>query len=196
MFVRTENASVFLRLYPAVSAIVACQIIFFFLSSLPVPLSNNIFKMFIGFNAAVWKGEYWRLVTSLFLHLHLGHLIVNAISLLLFGPGLEKLLGRWRFLVAYIGSGMLANVATLFLAPPVYTHLGASGAIFGLLGVYGYLAFFHRPIIQKHHAQVIAAVLAIGLMMSLTASHTNTIAHLFGFLSGAILAPFLSTPVK
>lgn len=196
MFSRTENVHTFLRSYPIVSAIVLAHIVFFFMFSVPTPLFNNILKTLIGFNAAIFQGEYWRLVTPLFLHLHIGHMIVNSVSLVLFGPALEKMIGKWMFLVAYIGSGILANVATLFLAIPMYSHLGASGAIFGLFGVYSYLAFFHRHIINRQHAQIIFAVLTVGLMMTLATPHMNIIAHFFGFLSGAILAPFVASHPK
>ncbi|WP_027410264.1 rhomboid family intramembrane serine protease [Anoxybacteroides tepidamans] len=196
MFVRTENASTFFRLYPVVSTIIVAHVIFFLLSSIPTPLSNNILKTLIGFNAAIFQGEYWRLVTPLFLHVHLGHMIVNSVSLTLFGPALEKIIGKSMFLVAYVGSGVLANVATLFLAPPMYSHLGASGAIFGLLGIYSYLVFFHREIMNQHYSHIIFAALIVGFIMTLTATHTNIISHFFGFLGGAILAPFVAFRTK
>ncbi|MBB5325997.1 membrane associated rhomboid family serine protease [Anoxybacillus tepidamans] len=193
---RTENVHTFFCSYPIVSTIILINIVFFFMFSIPALLFNNILKTLIGFNAAIVQGEYWRLITPLFLHLHIGHMIINSVSLVLFGAALEKIIGKWMFLVAYIGSGILANVATLLFAPIMYKHLGASGAIFGLFGVYSYLAFFHRHIINRQHAQIIFAVLTVGLMMTLATPHMNIIAHFFGFLSGAILAPFVASHPK
>jgi rhomboid protease GluP len=193
MFVRTENPSTFFRLYPIVSFLVLIHIVFFLIFLIPGSFSNNLLKALIGFNLVIFKGEYWRLITPLFLHVHLVHMLVNSVSLILFGPALEKILGKWRFFLAYIGGGILANIATLFLAPPMYTHLGASGAVFSLFGIYSYLAFFHQHIIQRPHAHIIFAILLIGFVVTLTGANLNIIAHFFGFLSGAIIAPFIAS---
>ncbi|MBA2876356.1 rhomboid family intramembrane serine protease [Thermaerobacillus caldiproteolyticus] len=192
MFTRTENVHTFLRLYPVVSILVSSHFLFWFMFFLNTPATDSILKTLIGFNAAVWKGEYWRLVSPLFLHLHFGHMIVNSISLLLFGPALEKMLGKWKFIIAYIGSGLFANIATLFLLPAMYSHLGASGAIFGLFGIYSYLIIFRNDVIDQQHAHIIIAVLCIGFFMTITTPNMNTVAHLFGFLGGAIIAPFVA----
>jgi rhomboid protease GluP len=193
MFTRTENFQTFLRLYPIVSTIVAFHLIFLLILSVQMPLSDKILETLVGLNAAIFQGEYWRLVSPLFLHLRVGHMMINSLSLILFGPALEKILGKWKFIAAYIGSGIFANIATLFLLPPMYSHLGASGAIFGLFGVYSYLILFHKDIINRQHAQIIIAVLVIGFIMTLTTPNINIIAHLFGFLGGAIIAPFVAS---
>jgi rhomboid protease GluP len=193
MFTRTENFQTFVRLYPLVSIIVVIHVIFWSFLSIQTKFSDFVLEKLIGMNAYIRAGEYWRLLTPLFLHLHFGHMIINSLSLVLFGPALEKMLGRWNFIIAYIWSGIFANIATLFFLPPMYSHLGASSSIFGLFGLYSYLIILHKNIIDRRHTQIIIATLCIGFIMTMTTPNINAIAHIFGFLGGAMIAPFVAS---
>ena len=85
------------------------------------------------FGPAVARGEWWRLVTSGFLHSGAIHLGLNMFVLYLLGPGLERILGRLGFLALYAAGLTAASVGALLLSPTALT-VGASGAIFGLMG--------------------------------------------------------------
>ncbi|MEK6858380.1 MAG: rhomboid family intramembrane serine protease [Nanoarchaeota archaeon] len=76
-------------------------------------------------------GEPWRFVTAIFLHGDLGHLLYNMFALLFFGGVLERLVGGKRFLLVYFVTGIGANLFSVFFYP---SSLGASGAIFGVIG--------------------------------------------------------------
>lgn len=86
-------------------------------------------------HAFMHGGEYWRLLTAGFVHVGLGHLAVNMITLYFFGPQIEGLLGPARFLAIYFGSEVLANLLTLWKHGDnaAYSAAGASGAISGVL---------------------------------------------------------------
>ncbi|RAK15683.1 membrane associated rhomboid family serine protease [Anoxybacillus vitaminiphilus] len=193
MFLRTENVQTFVRLYPTVSSIIVTHVICWTFFSIETTFANFLLEKLIGINVYIRMGEYWRLFTPLFLHLHFGHMMINSLSLILFGPALEKMLGTCKFIIVYIWSGTFANVATLFFLPPLYSHLGASSAIFGLFGVYIYLIIIHKNIIDRRHAQIIITSLCIGIVMTVTNPNINTIAHTFGFLGGATIAPFIAS---
>lgn len=129
--------------------------------------------------------EPWRMITALFAHSQgsIFHILLNMYSLFVFGPIMERLLGRWRFLALYLISGFGGSVAVLWLAP-TSAVVGASGAIFGLLG-----AFF---VIQRrlggNNIQlliVIAINLVIGFMPGFQISWQ---AHLGGLIAGAAVA--------
>jgi membrane associated rhomboid family serine protease len=93
-------------------------------------------SFFVQVNPLVWEGWVWMLFTSLFLHANLLHLGGNVLFLLIFGTVLEEQVTRKRWLVTYFASGLTGNLAFLFLGPFLGQEigLGASGAIYGLLG--------------------------------------------------------------
>lgn len=81
----------------------------------------------------VANGEWWRLFSSMFLHVNFFHLLTNMYSLYFAGSILEQVIGRWRFLLLYVASG-LAGGAGALIDKPLTPTVGASGAIFGILG--------------------------------------------------------------
>jgi rhomboid protease GluP len=196
MFVRRENARAFFRLYPVVSILIILHIVMWLMFVVRFSIMEPLWERMIGFNAAIRQGEYWRLVSPLVLHVRFEHMMINSISLLLFGPALEQMLGKSKFLLLYIGSGIGANIATFFLLPAMYSHVGASGAIFGLFGMYGYLIVFRRDTIDKQHSRLLLAVISISLFIAFTAPDVNMVAHLFGLLTGGIIAPFISSRLR
>ncbi len=82
----------------------------------------------------VADGAYWRLLTVAFLHLQFFHILFNMYALAIFGPVLEQLLGRLRFLALYLVGALASSVAVYWLAGPRTFTVGASGAIFALFG--------------------------------------------------------------
>nr|WP_299094622.1 rhomboid family intramembrane serine protease [uncultured Metabacillus sp.] len=189
MFTRTENFQTFLKLYPVVSFLVGIHIFFWLLFQLSIPTLQILLSLLDGYNAGIANGEYWRLVTPIFLHISFGHLFFNTISLILFAPALEQLLGKGKFIPFYLGAGMIANIATFLLEPQQYSHIGASGAIFGLFGAYLFMVFFRKGMIDQANSQVIISILVIGLIMTFFNANINIVAHIFGFIGGFALAP-------
>lgn len=190
MFIRTESFRGFLRLYPTISVIIAIHFVLWLVISL-FPFGTNLLNLFVGFNYGVSEGEYWRLFTPIILHAGFAHLLFNSFSLVLFGPYLERLLGPTRFIISYIFCGFIANLATYFLESPDYLHLGASGAIFGLFGIYFYMVLNRKDLIDQANSQIIMVILAIGLVMTFTGGNINILGHLFGVISGAAIAPII-----
>jgi rhomboid protease GluP len=87
-------------------------------------------------NEAVWHGAVWMLLTSMFLHANPAHLLGNVIFLLIFGTSLEEQVPVRKWLVTYFSSGIVGNIAFLFLGGDAM-GVGASGAIWGLLAAAG-----------------------------------------------------------
>src|SRR4051812_49971100 len=92
----------------------------------------------IGFgakvNSSIDRGEYWRLVTPIFIHIGFLHIAFNSYALWIVGPQVEKLYGGSRFVILYVLTG-IAGVAGSYFYHPLSQSAGASGAIFGLFGV-------------------------------------------------------------
>lgn len=187
MFTRTENFREFIRFYPIVSIIISIHIGLYLLTVLPIFPNNWFIETFSGVNLYIMEGEYWRLLTPTFMHSGFSHMLFNSFSLLLFGPALERMLGKGKFLTVYLVSGLLANIATLLIEPLTYTHVGSSGAIFGLFGYYLSIIIFRKHWLTKENAQIVLTLTVISIIMTFIQPNINVTAHLFGLLSGFLL---------
>ena len=139
-------------------------------------------------NRAIAAGQVWRLVTPLFVHGGIVHLLVNMYSLNVLGPLVERLFGPRRMLALYLLAGVGGSVASLALTPAA--SVGASGAIFGLLGALAaFLALHRRALGPAGRLQLrqLAFVALLNLGLGLTPGIDNA-AHLGGLISGAALA--------
>jgi membrane associated rhomboid family serine protease len=187
MFIRTESFKEFIRYYPVITFIVLIHILVYLATVLPIFPNSVLFENLMGVNLYIVEGEYWRLVTPIFLHSGFAHMLFNSFSLVLFGPALERILGKGRFIALYLATGIIGNIATLILKPLTYTHVGSSGAIFGLFGIYIAMVIFRKDLMSRENAQVILTMAVIGLIMTFIQANINVTAHLFGFISGFIL---------
>ena len=94
---------------------------------------STIFDHGVLYLPFVAQGDWWRLMTAAFLHFGIFHLAVNMYSLYWVGSLLEHVIGRWKFLLLYLASGLAGSAGALIVTPNAFT-VGASGAIFGILG--------------------------------------------------------------
>ncbi|MFG6121487.1 rhomboid family intramembrane serine protease [Thalassobacillus sp. B23F22_16] len=193
MFVRTENFKEFLRFYPIVSTLVAIHLVLWMLIDLfQFGFAHDWLRAGIGLNTAITAGEYWRLVTPIFLHAGLGHALFNSFSLVLFGPALEQMLGKVKFVVMYLFAGIIGNIATYLFNPDSYIpHLGASGAIFGIFGVYLYMVANRKHLIDQANSQIVMVILVIGVVMTFVRPNINILGHIGGLAGGFFIAPLV-----
>ncbi len=197
MFIRTESFKDFLQFYPLVSIIIAFQIGIWLLAALVPPLGDWVYNFGVGWNYGISQGEYWRLVTPIFLHAGIGHIVFNSFALVLFAPALEQMLGKAKFLLVYFFAGIAANILTYIVEPsPMFTHVGASGAIFGLFGLYLFMVFFEKRLIDPQNAKLILIISVISLVMTFFRGNINIAGHLFGFIAGFALGPVLLKNVE
>ncbi|MFC0190425.1 rhomboid family intramembrane serine protease [Fictibacillus aquaticus] len=190
MFVRDESFKTFIQRYPVVTFLVALQIAVYLLINF-APFGRSLYVWFAGSNYFIETGEYWRLVTPIITHVSFSHVLFNSFSMVLFAPALEIILGKVRFFAAYLLSGVLANVATFWLMPLDYVHIGASGSIFGLFGIYVYILYNRREYLNRSNRQILLTVLVLSLIMTFMDDRINIAGHLFGLIAGAALGPIL-----
>jgi rhomboid protease GluP len=130
-------------------------------------------------------GEYWRLATAIFLHASLFHLLLNSWALFLFGTIVESTFGTVRFAALYLISGFVGAAASYAIGPPVRVSVGASGAIFGLLGAF--LAHnLRRRNLSMARGNVRFALVLVGLniVFGVTVPGIDNAAHLGGLAAG------------
>lgn len=141
-------------------------------------------------------GQWWRLLTSIFLHGGLMHLVANMVGLLFVGVFLEPILGRKKFLAIYLLTGVLASVTSLWWHTATVS-IGASGAIFGLYGLF--LALMLLKVFPKEFSNtfLVTTLIFIGynLLIGLTGGIDNA-AHLGGLISGFIIGLILTPTLK
>lgn len=144
-------------------------------------------------NGLVAEGEWWRLLTSAFLHVGLMHLAFNMYALYLFGPELEGKVGSLPFALLYAASAIGGGVASYVFGPADYVAVGASGAIFGLFGAWLFVAYRMRqsPGGRNLLSQLLA-MLAINLALPLLLPNIGWLAHLGGLVTGALVAAIWS----
>lgn len=199
MFFRSETFKDFIRFYPTVTIIIGIQLFIWLNTFFSTSLGDMIFSFGIGWNAAIEVGQYWRFVTPIFIHdpSNIMHLLFNSFSLVLFGPALEQMLGKLKFTFIYLFSGIVGNVFTYLAEPGLnYMHYGASGAVYGLIGLYIYMAFSRKDLIDPSSRQIVITIGVIGLIMTFLRPGINIYAHLFGFIGGLALGPLVLAKAK
>lgn len=196
LFTRRESFKEYIRYYPVVSMILLIHILLFLATNLPVFPTKSIMEYLIGVNLYITQGEWWRLITPIFIHGSFSHLLFNSFSIFLFGPGLERLVGKSKFLLIYFITGIAANIITLILEPLTYVHLGSSGAIFGLFGYYISMVVFRKDMISQSNAQIIMTIAALSLIMTFLQPNINIVAHIFGFLAGLVFGTLTESKGK
>jgi rhomboid protease GluP len=146
--------------------------------------------------ALVAEGEVWRLLTSVFLHSGFAHLAMNMISLYFLGSFAEVSFGRGRFLALYFISGIAGGLAYLYFGAFNSPAVGASGAIFGLLGgVFGFAIrrgtfSLRNPVINQ-----LLVLTAINLFLGATIPNVSNIAHIGGLVGGFVFAYLMAPTV-
>src|SRR5213596_2812683 len=145
-------------------------------------------------NEEIARGQWWRFVTPIFIHIGLLHLFFNSYALWIVGPQVEKLYGSTRFVILYVVTGV-AGVFGSYFYHPQSISAGASGAIFGLFGVL--LAFGIRyrnaipPFFKRAVGTGVLPVIVINLIIGFTIPQIDNSAHIGGLLAGAALAAII-----
>jgi rhomboid protease GluP len=139
-------------------------------------------------NELVFKGEWWRIISSFFMHGGIVHLLSNMLVLVFLGNMTELVLGKLKYLIFYFIAGVLGNLLSMYMLPDAVC-VGASGAVFGMFGVF--LAFLLRGVYQKEfsNAMLSSAILwiVINIISSIFTPQINLWAHLGGLVSGFVM---------
>jgi len=149
---------------------------------------DDIFYLLVQINSkVVYDLELWRLVTSMFLHGDLLHLFSNMFSLLIFGSYIELSFSKFKFVLIYFISGFLGSLFTVFLLPLNTISLGASGAIFGLIGAVLSMLILDR----KNPLIILGLIYVFYFVITSFRPGINYFAHIFGLLGGFIIGYLL-----
>lgn len=188
---------------PATGALIAANIIVFavmavFTGSEALLGPSNQVLMNFGADQGLkaMNGEYWRILTNIFVHIGLLHCFMNMWVLGQLGPNVERQFGSSKFTITYFFTGIIASLASIY-SNPLKTSAGASGAVFGMLGLWmGFLIANrsrYRVDFLKSHMTSLFVFLAYVLYKGFTQNGIDNAAHLGGLAAG-FLCSLLITP--
>jgi membrane associated rhomboid family serine protease len=184
-----------LRGAPAVIVFILLNVAVFCIELWRGALANPVILHRLGaldFFAVIQRGEFWRLISALFLHFNFLHLGFNLFALYVLGPPLEKVLGTIRFAICYLisGIGSTAGVVllTLFKIVKPAELVGASGCVMGIVGAWaGFLLRHHQMWQAKQRLLNILLIIAIQVAFDISTPEVSTSAHLCGLVTGFVL---------
>ena len=153
-----------------------------------------LMKAGLVYAPAVAAGEWWRIITSAFLHFGVLHLALNMYGLYLFGPIIEQMYGHVEYLVAYLLCAVGGSVLTI-LAAPDSGAAGASGAIFGLLGMAFVVSRRHHVMLDRRTRAILSQVgtlLVINLVLTFSLRGISWTGHVGGLAVGVVIGWLLA----
>lgn len=142
------------------------------------------------YNPAIADGQLWRLLSSVFLHGDFMHILFNGYALFIWGPMTERLFGRAKMLMIFVLSGLMGSLASYAFSPSV--AVGASGAIFGLLGALLTLRWHDRNMFRRLFGPQLIIILVFNLINGFTSSNIDNFGHLGGLAGGFLTAWMLN----
>lgn len=180
-----ELAKIFLKKdQPIVTySIILLNIIVFMLSLLDY---NMIINYFANYYINVKNGEIYRLLTACFVHANFLHIFFNMYALYYIGPMVEKYYGKLKYLLIYLGSGIMGSLFSVVLSNNV--SIGASGAIFGLFGSMLYFGYKYRATLDGFVRSGIIPVLFINLILGFIVPNIDVYGHIGGLVGGLLLS--------
>lgn len=164
-----------------------------------IDLNSNVLRKYgalVNLNSMNSNVELYRLITSIFLHGGLIHLVCNMYSLYIIGPQLESFFGKVKYSIIFIGSGLIGNLLTLAFLQDTYVSVGASGAIFGLLGALIYFGYHYRVYLSSVIKSQIIPLIILNLVIGFMLTSINNLAHIGGLVGGVLLSMAVGVKYK
>lgn len=150
---------------------------------------------FSNYGPFVKDGDIYRLLTAGFLHVSVIHLLCNMYALYVIGPQIESYFGKTKYLIIYLGSLITGNLLSIMFNPGT-PSIGASGAIFGLLGAMLYFGYHYRVFLDDVIKSQIIPIIMLNLLLGFMASNIDSAGHIGGLIGGILLAKAVGVKYK
>lgn len=147
-----------------------------------------------AYTPLILEGQWYRLVTSMFLHFGIGHLLNNMVLLLFLGDTLEGMVGKWKYLLIYLGGGIIGNLVSLIIdcrTGQVAVSAGASGAVFAVIGGILVILIKHKGRFRDMTASRVLFMMALSIYYGFQSTGIDNAAHVGGALGGILLTMLL-----
>ena len=136
----------------------------------------------------IQNGQIYRLITSMFLHSDIIHIACNMYALYILGPVVERYYGKTKFLIIYMLSGILGSIFSAAFMSADTISIGASGAIFGLLGSIAYFTYYYRATLQGLLRSQILPVILLNLALGFMIPGIDVSGHIGGLIGGILVS--------
>ena len=173
--------------------IIAINVIYFLYLEIAGSSENTAFMISKGAMYAplvLEEGQYYRLLTAVFMHFGINHIMNNMLVLFFLGDNLERALGRVKYLIFYLLCGVGANVISMMVNMSEYSYrvsAGASGAIFGVVGGLLYAVIVNRGQLEDLTTRQLGIIVLLTAYHGFTSQGIDNAAHIGGLLLGAVL---------
>ncbi|MDK2918063.1 MAG: rhomboid protease GluP [Candidatus Petromonas sp.] len=156
---------------------------FLYDSSLSV---HTLLEFGAKYNPMIAAGQYYRLITAMFLHSGIAHLALNMYALNILGKNIELVFGKVKYVIIYLTAGLFGSLGSFIFTKAI--SVGASGAIFGLFGVYIYLYIKNPDIFHVKQFTNLLTLIGINLVFGLVVPSIDNWAHIWGLIGGFIIS--------
>ena len=187
---KEDNAKiekVFSRKFPFVTymIIAVCVICYFVPILMGDQIALDFFQQFCIYGPSIRAGQFYRLITGGFLHANIFHLFFNCYALYMIGAQVESYLGKWKYTLIYFMSLVIASLTSMtFIGGD--SSLGASGAIFGIMGALIYFGYHYRIFLGNVVKTQIIPLVILNLVMGFMIPGIDNFAHIGGLIGGIL----------
>lgn len=181
---------------PVTTVLLAIMVVYFVVISLNGGTTNS--QALVDYGAffppyILQNNEYYRFITSIFIHIGVTHIFFNGYALYIFGTQIEKVMGKKKYLIFFLLAGIGGNIVTYAVSLRSMqafqtVSAGASGSLFGILGAFLYLIRRHPRMISPEGRKSILSMLGINLVITLLIPNISITAHFGGLIIGYLLS--------
>jgi len=186
---------VFKSKFPMITYLIITLNVILYVFPLLFGVYNYVVDRFCVYGPYIRIGDYYRLVTGIFLHGGIFHLFFNCYSLYIVGAQIESFLGKIKFLIIYLFSGICGSLFSMMFGGDV-ASIGASGAIFGLLGSLVYFGYHYRVYLGNVIKSQIIPLIILNLMLGFITPGVDNFAHIGGLIGGTLITVALGVKDK
>ena len=169
--------------------------VFFYFVPLLFGYDSSIIASYCVHGPSIRNGEYYRLLTGIFLHGSIWHLGFNCYALYSVGSQIENYLGRFKYIIIYLFAGIIGSLFSMSFSGTA-ASIGASGAIFGLMGALLYFGYYYRIYLGNVAKTQILPLILLNLAMGFMLSGVDNFAHIGGLIGGLMVTMALGVKDK
>ena len=185
-----DKIKLFSKRSPVTAILLAIMGVYFVVISLNGGTTNT--EALVNFGAffppyILQNNEYYRFITSIFIHIGLAHIFFNGYALYIFGTQIERVMGKIRYIMFFLITGIGGNIVTYIFSYETISA-GASGSLFGILGAFLYLIRNHADMITPEGRKSILSILALNLGLTILVPNISITAHFGGLIIGYLIS--------